>query len=243
MHRKTLWVTQLLYFCHVLSFINLPMPTPKEEDYLKAIFTISEKEMRSVSTGAIARQLQIAPATVTDMLVKLSTRQLIIYEKYKGVSLTPAGNRIATGLIRRNRLWLVFLVQKLRFSWHQVEEITESMEHIESEELISRLDAFLDYPRFDPFGDPIPNADGKFTIRTQATLTELSLQQSGTVLGVKEHSTDFLLHLSKLNIRPGAEIRVIEKSEYDHSMKVIIDQKHEALLGKQVAQNILMKKN
>lgn len=226
---------------------NLPSPeksdlTPAEEDHLKAIFTISEWEVGPVSTGAIARLLNTAPASVTDMILKLAAKQLITYQKYKGVSLTPSGNKAATILIRRNRLWRVFLVQKLRFAWHQVNDIAGTLEHLSSPELISRLDAFLDYPKFDPFGDPVPNAEGKFTIRTQTTLLEMYPLQSGTVLGVRDHSPDFLMHLSKLNIKPGAEIRIVERSDFDQAMKVIIDAKHEAILGKTVSQLILMKK-
>lgn len=247
----------LLYFCRLsitrlvlcplkkskLPVTEKPELTPAEEDYLKAIFTISEWEVRPVSTGAISRQLNTAPASVTDMLHKLALKQLISYQKYRGVSLTLSGIKAATSLIRRNRLWRVFLVQKLRFAWHQVDEIAGSLEHLYSPELISRLDAFLDYPRFDPFGDPIPNAEGKFTIRTQTTLLEMPLYQAGTVLGVKDQSPDFLVHLSKLNIKPGAEIKIIEKSDFDQAMKVVIDSKHEAILGKAVSQLILMKKN
>lgn len=214
-----------------------------EENYLKAIFKIAEKEKKSVSTNSIAKQLETTAASVTDMVKRLAEKELINYEKYKGVTLTNAGNKVATSLIRKHRLWEVFLVNKLRFAWHQVHDIAEELEHIDSDELISRLDAFLDYPKFDPHGDPIPNAEGKFTLRNQMSLSEMSISQQGIVLGVKEHQTEFLKHLTKINIKLGSEIKIIEIIDYDQSMKILIDQKHDQIISKQISQNLLMKPN
>ena len=213
-----------------------------EENYLKAIFKIAEKEKKSVGTNSIARQMATTAASVTDMLKKLAEKDLINYEKYKGVTLTAPGNKSATNLIRKHRLWEVFLVNKLRFSWHQVHDIAEELEHIVSEELISRLDAFLDYPKFDPHGDPIPNADGKFTLRNQMTLSDMSLFQSGIVVGVKDHQTEFLKHLTKINIKLGTEIKIMEITDFDLSMKIDIDGKSEAVISKTISQNILMRR-
>jgi len=213
-----------------------------EENYLKAIFKIAEKEKKSVGTNSIARQMATTAASVTDMLKKLAEKDLINYEKYKGVTLTATGNKSATNLIRKHRLWEVFLVNKLRFSWHQVHDIAEELEHIVSEELISRLDAFLDYPKFDPHGDPIPNADGKFTLRNQMTLSDMSLFQSGIVVGVKDHQTEFLKHLTKINIKLGTEIKIMEITDFDLSMKIDIDGKSEAVISKTISQNILMRR-
>ncbi|MBC7884784.1 MAG: metal-dependent transcriptional regulator [Saprospiraceae bacterium] len=213
-----------------------------EENYLKAIFKIAEKEKKTVSTNSIARHLKTTAASVTDMVKRLAEKELIHYEKYKGVSLTLSGNKVATNLIRKHRLWEVFLVNKLRFAWHQVHDIAEELEHIEFEELISRLDAFLDFPKFDPHGDPIPNAEGKFTLRSQISLSELNVSSQGIVLGVKEHQTEFLKHLTKLNIKLGSEIKIIEITDYDLSMKILIDHKHETTISKNISQNLLMKK-
>lgn len=213
-----------------------------EENYLKAIFKIGEKEKRSVSTNSIARQLQTSAASVTDMIKKLAEKDLVNYERYKGVTLSPTGNKLATNLIRRHRLWEVFLVNKLRFAWHQVHELAEELEHIGSEELIMRLDAFLDYPKFDPHGDPIPNADGKFTLRNQVSLSELNLQQVGIVLGVKENQSDFLKYLTKIQIKLGSSIRIVEITEFDKSLKISIDDKSEVNISGQVAQNILVRR-
>lgn len=217
------------------------MLSSTEENYLKAIFKIAEKENKSVSTNAIAKHLSTSAASVTDMIKKLADKEFIVYEKYKGVSLTSSGNKIATNLIRKHRLWEVFLVNKLRFAWHQVHDIAEEMEHIDSHELISRLDAFLDYPRFDPHGDPIPNAEGKFTIRNQTSLSDMIVNQYGILLGVREHQNDFLKYLTQIQIKLGSEIKILEITVFDQSMRILIDNKYEVNISKQVSQNLLMK--
>lgn len=218
------------------------MLTSTEENYLKAIFKIAEREKKAVSTNSIAKQLGTAAASVTDMIKKLSEKDLIQYEKYKGVVLTNTGNRAATHLIRKHRLWEVFLVNKLRFAWHKVHDIAEELEHIDSEELISRLDAFLDYPKFDPHGDPIPNADGRFTLRSQISLSDMTINQSGIVLGVKESESEFLKYLTKINIKLGSEINITSITEYDSSMKILIDNKYQEVISLKVSQSILMKR-
>jgi DtxR family Mn-dependent transcriptional regulator len=134
------------------------------------------------------------------------------------------------------------LVKKLRFSWDQVHEIAEQLEHIESKELIMRLDAFLDYPKFDPHGDPIPNADGKFTIRSQTPLSDMHKGQEGKLVGVKDHQTEFLKYLNSLNVKLGTIITVIDSVPYDGSMKVILDGKNEIMITAAVAQNLLIRK-
>ena len=148
-----------------------------EEDYIKAIYKISERDPKAVHTNAIALHLNTTAASVTDMIKRLATKGIVNYEKYYGVTLTTQGQRMATMILRRNRLWEVFLVSKLRFPWHQVSHIADALEHVVDEELILRLDAYLDYPKFDPHGDPIPNAEGRFTIRSQKSLSELHIGQ------------------------------------------------------------------
>lgn len=213
-----------------------------EENYLKAIFKISERSQKSASTNAIAKHLSTSAASVTDMLKRLAEKKFINYEKYKGVTLTSIGSKIATQLIRKHRLWEVFLVKKLRFTWDQVHDIAEQLEHIQSNELIMRLDAFLDYPKFDPHGDPIPNSDGKFTIRNQTPLSEMHKGQIGSLVGVKEHNSDFLLYLNSLNIKLGTIISIKETIPFDRSMLVELDHKRENVITHQVAQNLLIKK-
>ncbi len=218
------------------------MLTESEENYVKAIFKIAEREKKAVSTTAIAAHLNTSPASVTDMIKKLADKDLVEYERYYGVTLTASGIREATQLIRRHRLWEVFLVEKLRFGWHQVHDIAEQLEHVHSEEMVARLDAFLDYPRFDPHGDPIPNSDGKFTLRTQEALSSFSPGQQGIVLGVKEHDTPFLAYLNQIGIKLGTEIKVLEMTQFDQSQRVMIDKKKETTLTHAVSQLLLMKK-
>jgi len=141
--------------------------THTEENYLKAIYKANQSSKEAVSTNSIAQEMKTSPASVTDMMKKLANKELIIYEKYRGAKLSASGSKTATSLIRKHRLWETFLVQKLGFSWEEVHEIAEELEHINSDKLINRMDEYLGYPKYDPHGDPIPNAEGKFTLREQ----------------------------------------------------------------------------
>jgi len=155
------------------------MYSKAEENYLKAIFKIYEKTGKHVHTNAIALHLDNSAASVTDMVQKLSEKNLVNYTKYKGALLTNEGKKIVTGLIRRHRLWEYFLVNKLGFGWDNVHELAEELEHIHSEELISKLDEYLGMPKYDPHGDPIPNGEGKYSMRTQLLLSDLEAGQEG----------------------------------------------------------------
>ena len=218
------------------------MASETEENYIKAIFKITEKNQGAATTNAIANHLSTSPASVTDMLKRLSTKDYFHYEKYKGVYLTSKGIDMATQLIRKHRLWEVFLVEKLKFSWDQVHDIAEQLEHIDSDELIVRLDDYLDNPKYDPHGDPIPNAEGKFTIRNQVTLHSLAKNEKGTVVGVREHDTPFLQYLNQFNIKLGTDLKVISHIDYDHSMKVLIDNEVEHILSLKACSNLFIKK-
>lgn len=217
------------------------MLTATEENYVKKIFKISESDKKPVSTTAIAGQTGTTLASVTEMIQKLSSKNIILYQKYKGVILTPEGYELARQLIRRQRLWKVFLVNKLRFGWHQINEISERLQAIHSEELISRLDAFLDYPKFDPHGDPIPNHDGRYSIRQQISLSDGQPGKSYVLIGVKDSEADFLTHLNDINIRLGTVLVIQKKSDYDSSMLVTVDGRSEEMLSGSVAQRILVK--
>ncbi|MBO6763226.1 MAG: metal-dependent transcriptional regulator, partial [Roseivirga sp.] len=133
-----------------------------EENYLKAIYHLSNHGQDSVNTNAIAEEMKTAPASVSDMIRKLSKKKLVDYQKYRGVNISTKGKDIALKVIRKHRLWEVFLVEKLNFHWDEVHEIAEQLEHIQSPVLISKLDEFLDFPKHDPHGDPIPDDDGNF---------------------------------------------------------------------------------
>lgn len=212
-----------------------------EENYLKIIFSLSEKSDKPVSTNAISNGIKTSAASVTDMLKRLAEKELIHYEKYKGVTLTESGDLIARLLVRKHRLWETFLVEKLDFNWDEVHEIAEQLEHIRSKDLVERLDAFLGHPKFDPHGDPIPDAQGNFAFREQVLLSELYDQASGIVVGVKDHSTAFLQYLDQMQLILGARVKVIEKFDYDESVKILLNGSKEQVLSKKVCQNLYIK--
>ncbi len=196
------------------------MFTLAEENYLKAIYHLENDCNVGVSTNAIAVKLKTKPSSVTDMVQKLADKKVLSYQKYKGSVLTKKGKSIATNVIRKHRLWEVFLVEKLNFHWDEVHEIAEQLEHIKSEELIKRLDAFLDHPDFDPHGDPIPDKNGIIKPTEKKLLSQLQKNQRGICVGVKESSTEFLQYLDKRNIGIGTTIKVLDKENFDGSMTI-----------------------
>ncbi|MDX1666328.1 MAG: metal-dependent transcriptional regulator [Saprospiraceae bacterium] len=213
-----------------------------EENYLKAIFKISEKSDMPASTNAISSEIKTSAASVTDMVKRLSEKDLIHYEKYKGVTLTDEGHRIATHLIRKHRLWEVFLVKELDFTWDEVHEIAEQLEHIKSPELVERLDNYLGRPRFDPHGDPIPDAEGNFAVRKQMPLSQLAPGESGVIVGVQDHSTTFLRYLDRLSLVLGTPVEVVERFAYDESLEIGLEGGRRQVLSKKVCQNIFVQK-
>lgn len=212
-----------------------------EEDYLKAIFKISERSGSPVNTNAIARFMETTPASVTDMIKRLSEKDLIHYERYKGVSLKNTGNSNATKLIRKHRLWEVFLVEKLGFSWDEIHEVAEQLEHIRSEKLIQQLDQFLGFPKYDPHGDPIPDSQGRFQMRSRHPLTDVSPGSVVIMVGVLNHTTSFLQFLDSQNIGLGTVFIPLEKFEFDQSIRSTVDKEREIILTNLVAKNILVK--
>lgn len=212
-----------------------------EENYLKAIFKITERAVKVASTNMVAHQVNTSAASVTDMLKKLSDKGYINYEKYKGATLSPSGVKVATQLIRKHRLWEVFLHDKLKFPWEQVHDIAEELEHIKSEDLIIRLDNFLGNPRFDPHGDPIPNAEGKFMLRNQTTLDIVNIGQKVVVVGVTQHSVEFLKYLNQLKVKLGSAFKVMVVTDYDKSVTLEKDGAETLTLSHQVAKSLLVK--
>jgi DtxR family Mn-dependent transcriptional regulator len=213
-----------------------------EENYLKAIFKLEEKKgTRKITTNAIAEMVETAPASVTDMLRKLSDKKLIRYEKYKGVSLTGSGRKIAIAIIRKHRLWELFLVEKLNFKWDEVHDIAEQLEHIHSETLIKRMDQFLKYPKFDPHGDPIPDVNGNMHSQKSTPLSDLKQKEKVIVTGVIDHSPVFLQHIEKVGLSLGKEIKIQEKFDYDQSFHILIKpDKSITQISYEVAKNILV---
>lgn len=218
------------------------MISQAEENYLKAIFKISEKASKAASTNAIAAELQTTAASVTDMLKRLSDKNLIDYEKYRGVLLTPEGNQLATSLIRKHRLWEVFLVEKLGYAWDEVHDLAEQLEHVQGDTLVARLDSFLGHPKFDPHGDPIPDAEGQWAFRQQAPLATLQPGERGVITGVDDHSSAFLQYLDQMGLVLGAQVELLERFLYDQSMRVRTPGGLEITLSEKVGQNLYVKK-
>ncbi len=216
----------------------LGLLSPTEENYLKAILKLSLENDELVGTNAISNRMDIAAASVTDMLKKLSDKKLIKYEKYKGVALTEEGQKLANNLVRKHRLWETFLVDTLGFAWDEVHDIAEQLEHVKSERLILKLDNFLGNPKFDPHGDPIPDSSGEIQTRKRMILAETSLHNTVIVLGVRDSSSSFLQFLNKLNISLGSHLEVMELQEYDLSMKIKLNGCEEITLSKQVCENL-----
>lgn len=216
--------------------------TTTEENYLKAIFKLSENNTGNVSTNEISGEMNTKAASVTDMLQKLADKNLLSYKKYKGVKLTKKGRQIAVALVRKHRLWEVFLVEKLNFSWDQVHDVAEELEHVNSELLTSRLDAFLDFPKYDPHGDPIPDKDGNIPYFEEISLSELKAGEIGFVANVNEQSTEFLQYLDKLNIAIHSKIEVVESNEYDGSKQIRLNNNALIFTSSKVCDNIIVRK-
>lgn len=197
--------------------------TFSEENYLKTIYHITVVSHSEVSTNAIAEMMETKASSVTDMIKKLAEKDLVNYKKYQGVSLTEKGKLAAKMIVRKHRLWEVFLVEKLDFSWDEVHDIAEQLEHIKSEQLINKLDDFLGNPTTDPHGDPIPSRDGQILKIEKQLLSELSVKQKGICVGVKDTSSEFLKYLDKQKIALGSRIEILSKESFDLSFKINVD--------------------
>jgi DtxR family Mn-dependent transcriptional regulator len=214
--------------------------TISEENYIKVIYHLSHVSPKGVNTNAIAGMLDTKPSSVTDMMKKLAEKELVSYQKYQGVTLTNKGFYLAKMIVRKHRLWEVFLVNKLNFSWDEVHEIAEELEHIKSDKLINKLDEFLGFPSFDPHGDPIPNANGELVEIDKLLLSEASFNVEYLCVGVKNSSNEFLQYLDKQNIALGSKIKVITCEEFDSSLTIILNSKTISISNK-IAKNLYIK--
>jgi DtxR family Mn-dependent transcriptional regulator len=193
-----------------------------EENYLKAIFKLSRRSELGVSTNALAERMDTKASSVTDMMKRLSAKNLVDYQKYQGVMLTEKGKKVAVDIIRKHRLWEVFLVNHLNFGWDEVHEVAEQMEHINSPLLVERLDKFLNHPKYDPHGGPIPDSDGNFPAPARIKLDELVVGKTSKVLGVTEHSDSFLAYLKKVGLDLGQEFSLTDRHDFDRSVELSI---------------------
>lgn len=216
------------------------MQTFTEENYLKAIYKLQEINGETVVTSALAQKLGVLSPSVTDMLKRMAQKKLISYQKSKGFKLSEKGRSIAIQIIRNHRLWEVFLVTKLGFRWDEVHDIAEQLEHIHSENLVNKLDAYLGYPKTDPHGDPIPDAKGVLPKLKAVQLSSLPEGTRGVFTGVLDHSSAFLNYLDKLGIAPGDPITVKSIEPYDQSYLLLLKGKRELIISFKVAENILI---
>lgn len=211
--------------------------TISEENYLKVIYHLSLVFPKGVNTNAIAGMVDTKASSVTDMLKKLSDKELVSYQKYQGVTLTGRGVTCAKMIVRKHRLWEVFLVEKLNFSWDEVHEIAEELEHVKSERLINKLDEFLDFPSFDPHGDPIPDVNGDIKKVNKLLLSESELNREYRCIGVKDTSSDFLKYLDKHKIALGSTFLVREKESFDDTLLVEVNAR-EITISHKIANNL-----
>ncbi|MCF1750951.1 metal-dependent transcriptional regulator [Mariniradius sediminis] len=216
------------------------MLTFAEENYLKAIYHLSDGGKKGVATNDVSHAMRTKPASVTDMMQKLGEKGVIEYRKYYGVHLTEDGKKLALQTIRKQRIWEVFLVEKLKFSWDEVHEVADELEHVRSQILVQRLDEYLGYPKFDPHGDPIPDEFGEVKSRPRFPLSELEVGASGQIVAVKDSSAAFLKYLDKVGAYIGARIKVLDKVEFDGSVEILVDGKKSIFMSKDVAMNILV---
>lgn len=209
------------------------MLTLTEENYIKCIYKLSHDGSKSVSTNEIAERLDTKPASVSDMLKKLAAKDLLSYEKYYGVTLKSAGIDYASGIIRKHRLWEVFLVEKLKFKWDEVHEVAEQLEHVKSSLLIERLDEFLGFPKYDPHGGSIPDKNGQWQQDHSFSLCDAPLHTTLVLVRV-EGNSDLLKHLNTLQVQIGTQIQVDNRRAFDNLMEVTLEGKRKEVLSNSV---------
>jgi DtxR family Mn-dependent transcriptional regulator len=211
-----------------------------EENYLKSIYRLSDGGSKAVLTNEIADSMSTKAASVTDMIKKLSAKNLVAYEKYYGVKITSRGKNEALMVVRKHRLWETFLVDKLQFTWDEVHDVAEQLEHIQSPLLIEKLDEFLGFPTADPHGHPIPDKHGKIQSVRCIPLSDGSVNKKSIVRSVQDGSPAFLQYLSKIGIYIGASITILEKVDYDGSLEILIDDKKKVFVSHDAAHNLLI---
>ena len=216
------------------------MYSQSEENYLKAIFTLGKRTDKAVNTNQLAKRLKTKASSITDMVKKLSDKDLVDYEKYKGASLTKNGEKVALAILRKHRLWETFLVEKLKFSWDEVHDIAEQLEHIQSPELVQRLDAFLGFPETDPHGDPIPDKDGNIQATQSHILATIPIRTKVILTGLKDSSDPFLRYLDKRHLSLGDTLEIVDIEDFDQSFQIKSNNKLFSL-SEIAANNLLVK--
>lgn len=211
-----------------------------EENYLKAIFHLELSHKNGVTTNALSEEMETKASSVTDMIKKLSEKELVRYKKYQGVRLSEKGRKAAVNIIRKHRLWECFLVEKLNFNWDEVHDVAEQLEHVKSDKLTKELDRYLGFPKTDPHGDPIPDVEGKFYKTPRTLLTECDEGEVAVIVGVKDSSATFLRFLDKNGIGLGSRLKLLHIEDFDHSVEVEAGN-NKLHLSKKIASNLFIR--
>lgn len=214
--------------------------TLAEENYLKAIYGLSVSGDDKITLTTIADKMKVNPATVIDMIKKLADKNLLHYDKKKGVKLSISGENEALHIIRKHRLWEVFLFTKLGYTWDEIHDVAEQLEHIQDDTLADRLDQFLGFPEYDPHGDPIPKANGRMPKFSKTLLADINLHKVCKVVAIKDTSTIFLQYLKQLNVDIGSQITVLDKISFDDSMVIRIGENDQTTVSKKFTESIFV---
>jgi DtxR family Mn-dependent transcriptional regulator len=214
-------------------------PRHFEENYLKAIFKLSKNDDKKLNNIALSKYMELNPATVLEMVRKMSDRGLVQILPDKTLELTEKGNRRALQIIRKHRLWEVFLVEKLEFKWNEVHNLAEQLEHIESDELIDRLENYLAFPHSDPHGDPIPDKNGHVKSKDLIPLYNAVPGSHYRICRYMEANDDFLFYADQMNLHPGTDLSLLELQSYDQSCRIQVG-KEQVQLSEKAARNILV---
>lgn len=209
------------------------------EDYIKSIYILAEKG-KAVTTTELAKHLKIGNGSVTGMLKKLSAKKLIDYEPYRGVSLTEPGRRLALRMVRRHRLWEMFLARFLGYRWDEIHDEAERLEHVTSDELERRLDQALGNPKIDPHGHPIPDARGKVVEHDSRALTDCTTGDSVRIVSVNDTNADLLHHATEIGLTLDAKVTVKKKMAFDGSMVLKIGTK-ERFVSSKLAESVFVR--
>jgi len=214
------------------------MLSQTEENYLKNLFNVGSGE-KEVGTNELAAYLGVKPASVNDMLKKLKEKKLVAYEKYGKISLTVEGRKKAVEVVRKHRLWETFLYSTFDFTWDEVHEVAEQLEHIQSAKLVNKLDEFLNYPAYDPHGDVIPNAKGEMPAVHKKTLLEEVVGHHCTMVAVKDNSAAFLQYVSQVGLSINNIITVVARHPYDELIDIEVNGKRYSI-SPRFARNIVI---
>ena len=210
-----------------------------EENYLKALYHLVN-ENDEVSVNDLSRRLNIKMPSVNSMIKKFAEKKWVKYESYKPIRLTESGKKEASLIVRKHRLTEMFLVEKMGFGWENVHEIAEQLEHIHSDVFFDKMDEILNYPKIDPHGEPIPDKDGNVIQPDLKKLSKCNENETIELASVTTSSEEFLNFLNKRNLSLGTEIRVLQKEDFDQSMKVVYNNQEESF-SKTVCDRLLVK--